>query len=236
MYACPQMRSRTKRSCIYGLAALSLLSAWSSVSVVAAPRQPSSTEARIATSDAAVDLEAGVDAPGLIALSDPSGKETRWINAAAAKLPATAEVDGQTVRLAWRHEPQLDRVDSHRAIFVYDSVTPHLRLSWIWEARAAFGPVEHHVSIANLSGRELWLPLVDSLRVSWTLAGHGQLSNFYVEKGADTPSPEGTHLLPIADGYEWTGLSSTYARPVKGQPREIIPAEFVYQSAGACNG
>ena len=140
------------------------------------------------------------------------------------------------MRLAWQHQPQLDRVDPHHAIFVYDSVTPHLRLSWVWEARAAFGPVEHHVSVANLSGKEFWLPLVDSLRVNWTLAGHGPLSNFYVEKGANTPSPEGTHLLPIADGYQWTGLSSTYARPLKGQPREIIPAEFVYSSAGARNG
>lgn len=227
------LRARVKRSCIYGLAALSLFNAWS---VVAAPRQPSSIKARIATSDAAVDLEAGGDAPRLIALSGPSGKETRWMNAAAAKLPATAEVDGQTERLAWRHQPQLDRVDPHHAIFVYDSATPHLRLSWIWEARAAFGPVEHHVSIANLSGRELWLPLVDSLRVTWTLAGHDPLSNLYVEKGANTPSPEGTHILPIADGYQWTGLSSTYARPVKGQPREIIPAEFVYSSAGARDG
>src|SRR5258708_31293160 len=109
------MRARTKRSCIYGLAALSLFSAWS---VVAAPRRPSSIEARIATSDAAVDLEAGVDAPRLITLSGSSGKEAKWINAAAAKLPATAELDGQTVRLAWRHQPQLDRVDAHHAIFV----------------------------------------------------------------------------------------------------------------------
>lgn len=128
------MRSRTKRSCICGLAALSLFSVWS---VVAAPRQPSSIKARIATSDAAVDLEAGADAPRLVALSGSSAKETKWVNAAAAKLPATAEVDGQTVPLAWQHQPQLDKVDAHHAIFVYDSVTPHLRLSWVWEARAA---------------------------------------------------------------------------------------------------
>ncbi len=220
------MRARTKRWRYYGWAVFTLLGFSSSLSAVAA------TSARVATADVAIDLEAGVSAPRLIGLAGASGKDAKWLNPEGGTLPATAEVDGQTVRLAWRHQPQLDRVDAHHAIFVYDSVRPHLRLSWIWEARAAFGPVEHHVSIANLSGKELWLPLVDSLRVSWTLAGHGALSNFYVEKGADTPSPEGTHLLPVTDGYEWTGFSSTYARPVKGQPREIIPAEFVYQSAG----
>jgi len=227
------MRARTKRRCLYGWAAFTLLSVWSSLFAVAAVPRPSSRAARIVTADVVVDLGAGPEAPRLISLS---GTGAKWLNPAGAKLPATAEVDGQTVQLAWRHQPQLDSVNAHHVIFVYDSVTPHLRMSWIWEARAAFGPVEHHVSIANLSGKELWLPLVDSLRVSWTLVGHGPLSNFYVEKGADTPSPEGTHLLPISDGYDWTGFSSTYARPVKGQPREIIPAEFVYQSAGAGNG
>jgi hypothetical protein len=216
------MKARKQR--IYALAALGLLG--SSLSAVAA------TSARIATADVALDLEAGPEAPRLASLSG-SGNQTKWMTASGAHLPATLEVDGQTVPLTWRHQPQLDKVEAHRAVFVYDSVAPHLRMSWIWEARAAFGPIEHHVSIANLSGNDLWLPLIDSLGVRWTLAGHGPLSNFYVEKGADTPSPEGTHLSPIADGYEWNGFSSTYARPVKGQPREIIPAEFIYESSGA---
>jgi alpha-galactosidase len=216
-----------QRSWIYALAALSLLGG--SLSAVAA------TSARIATSDVVVDLKAGAEAPRLASLSG-AGNQTRWMSAAGAHLPATVEVDGQIVPLAWRHQPQLDKVDAQRAVFVYDSVEPHLRMSWIWEARAAFGPVEHHVSIANLSGKDLWLPLIDSLGVRWTLAGHGPLTNFYVEKGADTPSPEGTHLSPIDDGYEWNGFSSTYARPVKGQSREIIPAEFIYDSSGAHNG
>ena len=34
----------------------------------------------------------------------------------------------------------------------------------------------------------------------------------------------------MAEGYRWTGFSSTYAHPPEGAPREIIPAEFVFYS------
>jgi alpha-galactosidase len=54
-----------------------------------------------------------------------------------------------------------------------------------------------------------------------------------VEKGAESPSPQGTHLETVSDGFRWTGRSSTYAHPVEGEGREIIPIEFVYAQAGA---
>ena len=42
-------------------------------------------------------------------------------------------------------------------------------------------------------------------------------------RGADTPSSEGTHLEALREGDLWEGTSSTYARPVKNRPREMIP-------------
>ncbi|MFC5863668.1 glycoside hydrolase family 36 protein [Acidicapsa dinghuensis] len=70
--------------------------------------------------------------------------------------------------------------------------------------------------------------MIDSLHARWALSSGKEWQNFYVEKGADTPSAVGTHLESIGEGYRWIGSSSTYARPHKDQPREIIPAIFVF--------
>ncbi|MDR3774481.1 MAG: alpha-galactosidase [Terracidiphilus sp.] len=163
-------------------------------------------------------------------------KDDHWSNQAIEPLPASVEVNGATVPLTWQLKPEPGHHDLRKVVFVYESASPHLRLSWIWEARAGFGPVEHRITIENLSGQEVWLPMVDSLRLDWRAAPTRDLRNFYVEKGADTPSAEGTHLETIGEGYSWTGKSSTYAHPVPGEKREIIPVEIVNAADGPESG
>ena len=149
-------------------------------------------------------------------------------NRAEETLPAAVEVNGTSVPVIWQYKPDLNVVGDRHAVFVYESANPHLRLRWEWQARANFGPIEHRITIENLSGQEVWLPMVDSLRLDWKIPIDAELRNFYVEKGAGSPSAQGTHSESMADGYDWTGTSSTYAHPADNQPREIIPAEFVY--------
>jgi len=160
-------------------------------------------------------------------------KDNIWSNHADDPLPATVEVNGVTAPLKWQLKPELGHADSHKVVFVYESEQPHLRLRWEWEARADFGPIEHRISIENLSGQEVWLPMVDSLRVDWRTDATRELLNFYVEKGADSPSPQGTHLDTVTEGYSWTGKSSTYQHPAKGENRDVIPAEMVYGANGS---
>ncbi|MGA2808482.1 MAG: alpha-galactosidase [Terracidiphilus sp.] len=152
-------------------------------------------------------------------------------NRAEEPLPVAVEVNGVTVPLKWQHRPELDNISQRHAVLVYECANPHLRLRWEWEARADFGPVEHRISIENLGGEEVWLPMVDSLLLDWSAPASQDLRNFYVEKGADTPSAQGTHLEAVGEGYKWTGKSSTYSHPVKGEAREVIPVEFVYSAA-----
>jgi hypothetical protein len=80
-----------------------------------------------------------------------------------------------------------------------------LRLRWQWQARAAFGPIEHQTIVENLGNDEIWLPMVDSLSLDWLVPASRSLRNFYVEKGADTPSAQGAHLDAVEEGYRWTG-------------------------------
>jgi hypothetical protein len=183
----------------------------------------------LSTSDARLELHAGETAPSVVTIA---GRNIpTWQNRAAETLPASVERNGAAALLTWRLKPNQGSKDEHKVVYVYESKQPHLRLRWTWEARAAFGAFEHSITIENLSGHEVWLPMVDSLRLDWKTAADTSLSNFYVEKGADTPSAQGTHLEAVSEGYHWTGKSSTYAHPIRGEAREIIPAEFVYTTA-----
>jgi hypothetical protein len=186
------------------------------------------------TSDIRVQLSAANAAPMLTNLAGPSA--VPWNNEQKDSLPASVELGGNRFALTWQLKPELTEIDERHVVFVYDSTAPHLRLSWQWEARAAFGPLEHRIVIENMSGRELWLPLVDSLRLELKRRSERRLQHFYVEKGADTPSAEGVHLTSVGDGYTWTGTSSTYASPALSNVREIIPAELVFDDDQARAG
>src|SRR5215469_2298043 len=62
-------------------------------------------------------------------------------NRAEEPLPASVEINGATVPLTWQHKSELD--EQHypdRAVIVYESAQPRLRLRWEWRARAGFGP------------------------------------------------------------------------------------------------
>ena len=164
--------------------------------------------------------------PRLDSLRGVAGLDLR--NQVDEPLPGTVEMNGTEVSLQWQFEPKLSRIDGRHVIFVYESSEPHLRLSWQWEMRADSGPAEHRITIENLSEHEVWLPMVDSLRLNWSTPTAKDLRVLYVEKGADRPSGQGTHVDAVREGYHWIGKSSTYASPLPGEAREIIPAEMVF--------
>ncbi len=165
-----------------------------------------------------------------------ASKDVYLTNEAEEPLPATAEVNGVQIPLTWGHEREHERSSPRHAALIYECPSPHLRLTWEWEARSESGPLEHRVTIENLSTEEVWLPMVDSLRLDLPAPARRDLRSLYVEKGADSPSAEGTHLVPVGDGYQWTGYSSTYAFPRKGEARETIPAVLVFDAAGTQSG
>jgi hypothetical protein len=133
------------------------------------------------------------------------------------------EVSGNTRSLDWRFQPAASEANRTLVRFVYDSTSPHLRLTWEWRVGAAPGPLEHSIRIENLTGGEIWLPLQDSFRFDFSISPEQELKQFWVEKGASAPSAEGTHTLLVEEGHRWLGTSSTYAHPAKGEPREMIP-------------
>jgi len=159
---------------------------------------PAFEPAVLSTSDVSLMFQGGDHAPKLATLSGIP--EFRVNNEAMEPLPASVEINGASVPLNWEINREASTHDKNHVLFVYESANPHLRLDWEWEARAGFGPVEHRITVKNLGNHELWLPLIDSLRLQWVI-NKEFLQHFYVEKGADSPSAHGTHLKNLSDGY-----------------------------------
>ena len=174
--------------------------------------------ASLDTAQTVVRLKAGAIAPQLLSLHAPG--RGLWSNQAAEDLIATAEVDGHTVPLQWKLMGGATH-KAKRVSFVYETHSPHLRLTWEWIAPAATGPLEHRIRIENLDTRELWIPLQPSFRYAWSVPPAQTLKQIYIDKGAGRPSAIGTHELEFSSGYRWEGKSSTYA--TDEEPREIIP-------------
>ena len=192
------------------------------------------TQERLQTADATIVLQPGASAPRLTRLSVPG--QAPWNNRAAQTLPHYAEADGHRESLAWKLVPQATYKDRDRIAFVYETNSPHLKLTWEWQARAAYGPVEHQIRIENLSGKEIWLPFQDTFQFDFSVGTSANLKHFFVEKGADTPSAVGTHDVALTEGYAWQGTSSTYAHPAKGEAREIIPWLLVQRMNSSRDG
>jgi hypothetical protein len=181
----------------------------------------------LASADVHVRLRADLHAPSLLSVSGRSGNI--WHNEEVEAPPAQIYVNKMSIPVRWSLRTDLCRADAHHVEFVYESTEPHLQLRWQWIVRGDHGPIEHSVQVVNLSGQEIWLPLIDSLRLNLQVPANSIIQNLYIEKGADTPSERGTHLDSVTDGYRWMGRSTTYAHPIKGEQREIIPAEIVYR-------
>src|SRR3984957_15148300 len=159
----------------------------------------SQTSARLQTADTDVTLEAGPEAPRLVTLAVPG--QPAWQNRAPESLIASAEISDHATPIQWTFNRQASQTSTNQVIFVYDSASPRLRLAWEWRTRAAYGPIEHQIRIENLDTRELWIPMQDSLAVNWQIDPQASLQHLYVEKGANSPSPVGTHQVALSEGY-----------------------------------
>ena len=175
--------------------------------------------ADLGTAQTILRLKAGTSAPQLLSVQTPG--KIAWANRVVEELISTAVLDGHAVPLEWKLVPSAEHKDAKCVSFIYETQSPHLRLTWEWSAPAATGPLEHRIRIENLDTRELWLPLQPSFRYDWSVLSTEQLNQIYIDKGAGKPSAIGTHQVELAPGYSWEGKSSTYARDE--EPREIIP-------------
>lgn len=110
------------------------------------------TNATVKTTETQLQVEAGTHAPRLVTLGNGSSV---WKNRATQPLVSSVEIAGQPYPVAWKFNSEASRRDKNKIMFVYDSHSPDLRLTWEWEARSEHGPVEHAIRIENRESREI---------------------------------------------------------------------------------
>ena len=177
------------------------------------------TTASLRTKQTTLTFAAGVESPRLISVQGEG--DQRWLNRAPETPIAFVWVGGRSLPLQWKFIASRSTINRHRIAFVYESVSPKLRLTWEWDAPVTFGPIEHQVHIDNLDPREIWIPLQSSFRFDFSTDKNSELKQLYIDKGAGHPSAIGTHEVNLVKNYRWQGLSSTYAQD--DGVREIIP-------------
>lgn len=191
--------------------------------VIAVSGASGQTTAQLQTQQTSLEVQAQATGPQLVHLGS-------WTNEASEKLIDSAEIDGRSMQLDWKFDRQLSHNTAREVIFVYESASPKLRLTWEWKVRSYTGPIEHTIHIENLEAREVWIPMQDSFAFRWRVEAGVSLKQAFVEKGAGRPSDVGTHEQAVPVGYQWNGASSSYAHPVENETREIIPW-FAVESA-----
>jgi hypothetical protein len=178
-------------------------------------------QGEIAAAGTSIVVEAGEHAPRLVSLKLRGARA--WENARDETLPEQVEIQEAARAVRWRLDRDASRLEAQDIQIVYVADSPRLKAVWRWHARGELGPIEHSVSIQNLGDESVWLPLQPSLRFDWQVDPKAVLRRFWIEKGADIPSSEGTHFDPLRDGDTWQGQSSTYAIPRPNRAREMIP-------------
>jgi len=196
--------------------------------------QPAEQTAELDTAETRIVVEAGVDAPRLLSLQVPG--QPKWRNRSSEALITSIESADQTTPVHWRFDRTASHTDANNVTFVYESETPRLRLTWLWIAKQRYGPIEHQIRIENLTEHELWIPMQDSFAFDWELEPLVRVKHVYVEKGANTPSPVGTHEVGVSEGYRWTGLSTSYGNIDESKPREVIPWSLVQREDASQSG
>ncbi len=181
--------------------------------------------AHLRTRQTSIVLEASSAAPKVVSMKGSDGQI--WVNRTSEPLLPFVWRNNKRIPLRWKLNLAASRSESGTVRFVYESMPVDLRLTWIWQARADTGPIEHRIRIENLSSGDVWISMQDSLRFSWRMDAGRSLRGMYIDKGSGRPTQIGTHEVEIPVGYRWLGTSSTYATDAPSQ--EIIPWVMVEQ-------
>ena len=113
----------------------------------------SQVNARLKTSDTEITLRSTDSAPLLTTLTVPG--HASWTNRNSEALLDSAEIAGRPTPIHWRFNREASTLNKRNVVFIYDSQSPHLRLTWEWRVRESYGPIEHQIRIENLDSLEL---------------------------------------------------------------------------------
>jgi alpha-galactosidase len=172
--------------------------------VTGAARGAETVGVTVASADTAVLVRVIDDRPAIVGLvSKASGFDWVGGDSHAAPVPLIEKVQlaGHEAAVRWKFAGGAAHGAGGRVLkFLCDE--PGLQLESIWSAADGPGPVEHRLVILNRTRDTIGLPAQPSLELKMTAPPGHALEQWWVDKGAGTPTPDGTHRKTLAPGGE----------------------------------
>ena len=181
----------------------------------------------VSTQDTLLQIEAGDDT---LAVSSLKGSDTgrEWIVGEEKRnsipLISSVEIDGKTMPVHWEFQGQKSPSKSE-TVFRFTCKEPALELRSIWQALPGSGPVRHRIEIVNNTKKTILLPLQTTLAVSLAKKDGPTLEQWWVERGASTPSDVGTHRDSIGSNFASSLVSTPHGGPVPWTSVQDIEAK-----------
>lgn len=177
--------------------------------------------AALSTDDTIIALSILNDRPALTSFkSKAAGQEWASSSPSPIALIETAEVNGREMPLHWHFVRQVPANGPGTIDFQFNCDEPALELHSVWSAKAGPGPIEHQIIISNRTQSPVLLPVQPSLATTLQAPAAHQIEQWWVEKGAGTPTAQGVHRIPLASGKEAAIRCWPSGRD---KPRDAIP-------------
>lgn len=188
--------------------------------------------AEIATADTQLRVVPSDSRLAVVSLrSGPAGFEWARDGGAALPLISSAQVAGRSRAVRWRYVGSRSVGGKTQILtFRYASSSPRMELISAWRAAHGSGPVEHTITVRNLSDAAIALPLQTSLVAPIRAHSGHCLEQWWVEKGGGWPTEFGTHRSQIGPGYRSSLVTVPYS-PDDPKRRDPIPWTAVQDAA-----
>ncbi|MHC4123968.1 MAG: alpha-galactosidase [Planctomycetota bacterium] len=111
---------------------------------------------------------------------------------------------------------------------------PLIKAHSVWRAHPGPGPIEHTLKLKNPGDKSIEITWAPSLSLSLESLPQSKLQHWWVEKSSRVPTPYGTHISTIEDGFNYSGLSTTYdeSHVKKKKYNEPVPWQCIHCMAG----
>jgi len=135
--------------------------------------------------------------------------------------------DGRNRPVKWKYVRTTRDTKSPRVRFWFKSDAPKMEMDSLWVGSVDGGPVEHTLTVRNLSGDSVTFTPPESLAVGLKRLPAHDVQLWFVDKGAGGPTSDGVHVVPLKDGVVARVRSTPYSAD---QPRDAIPWASVHDA------
>ena len=151
---------------------------------------------RLSTDDTVVEVAVEQGLPVVTHLGSAKSNSNWLLSPAREDLPTSVTQLGTEFPVKWKFEGGSRDSASGQLVLRFSSSAPALELRSIWQARPGHGPIEHWLTIANMSNAPITMGHQDSLVLGHlALPADNSMDAWWIKRGAGNATTEGGTLV-----------------------------------------